>query len=86
MWSFIICKSSSNTAKIRGAIQSSRNVSEKQVDTLKVLIATIPSKVVPNVSATTGSCPGSPFVSASSVPSAIRLGFPLWCQIFALST
>jgi hypothetical protein len=40
----------------------------------------------PNVSAMTGSCPGSPFVSAYSVPSAIRPGSPLRCQIFAVST
>jgi hypothetical protein len=40
----------------------------------------------PNVSATIGSCPGSPFMSACSVPSAIRPGSPLRCQIFALST
>jgi hypothetical protein len=40
----------------------------------------------PNDSATTGSYPGSSFMSASSVPSAIRPGSPLRCQIFALST
>jgi hypothetical protein len=40
----------------------------------------------PNVSATIGSCPGSPFVSACSAPYAIRPGSPLRCQILAPST
>jgi hypothetical protein len=61
--------------------KSSRNVSERKADTLKVLIATVPFKVVslgsvhndPNVSAMIGSSPGSRFVSASSVPSAFGL-------------
>jgi len=35
-----------------------------------------------NISATTGSCPESPFVSAPSAPSAIRTESPLRCYTF----
>jgi hypothetical protein len=33
-----------------------------------------------------GNCPGSPFVPASSAPTAIQPGYPLLCQIFTPST
>jgi len=39
-----------------------------------------------NIPATTGSCPESPFVPASSAPTVIQPGYPLQCQTLAPST